>query len=103
MTTVILAEKPSQARAYAAAFTQSQKGEGQIKVADPILPADTVITYGFGHLVEMALPEAYDASYKRWSLKKLPIFPTSTSTWFPGTRRSSSILSLICSSGQIRS
>ncbi len=48
MTTVILAEKPSQARAYAAAFTQSQKGEGQIKVADPILPADTVITYGFG-------------------------------------------------------
>ena len=75
MTTVILAEKPSQARAYAAAFIQSQKGEGQIKVADPILPADTVITYGFGHLVEMALPEAYDASYKRWSLKKLPIFP----------------------------
>lgn len=75
MTTVILAEKPSQARAYAAAFAQSQKGEGQIKVADPILPADTVITYGFGHLVEMALPEAYDASYKHWSLKKLPIFP----------------------------
>lgn len=75
MSTVILAEKPSQARSYAAAFAKSQKGEGFIAVSDPLLPADTVITYGFGHLVKMALPDQYDASLKRWSLKKLPIFP----------------------------
>ena len=75
MSTVILAEKPSQARSYAAAFAKSQRGDGFIAVSDPLLPADTVITYGFGHLVKMALPDQYDASLKRWSLKKLPIFP----------------------------
>lgn len=83
MTTVILAEKPSQARAYAEAFAQSKKGEGLIYVADPILPRDTVITYGFGHLVELAMPEAYDPKYKRWAMKYLPIFPDSYKYFVP--------------------
>jgi len=38
MTTVILAEKPSQARAYVAAFQKSQKKSGYYEVSDPVYP-----------------------------------------------------------------
>ena len=75
MTTVILAEKPSQARSYVEAFQRSTKKQGYYIINDSLLPPDTVITFGFGHLVELAAPEAYDAKYKHWSLSNLPISP----------------------------
>lgn len=75
MATVILAEKPSQARAYIDAFQSSKKHNGYYEVSDASLPANTVVTYGFGHLVELAPPAQYDKKYQRWSLKNLPIFP----------------------------
>ncbi len=75
MTTVILAEKPSQARSYVEALKNSTKKEGYFSVSDPVLANETFITYGFGHLVELATPEKYDQKYKRWSLSNLPIFP----------------------------
>ena len=75
MTTVILAEKPSQARSYVEAFQRSTKKQGYYIINDSLLPPDTVITFGFGHLVELAAPEVYDAKYKHWSLSNLPIFP----------------------------
>lgn len=75
MKTVILAEKPSQARAYVEAFETNSKCKGYYIVNDPILATDTIITYGFGHLVELAPPEKYDEKYKHWELEKLPIFP----------------------------
>ncbi|WP_353991439.1 DNA topoisomerase III (plasmid) [Lacticaseibacillus paracasei] len=75
MTTVVLAEKPSQARAYVDAFDHSTKKTGYYEVSDPILSPDTIVTFGFGHLVELAAPEKYDEKYKHWSLANLPIFP----------------------------
>ena len=75
MSTVILAEKPSQARAYVDALQQNTKQSGYYEVSDPILPSDTTITFGFGHLVELAPPDDYDAKFKHWSLDNLPIFP----------------------------
>ena len=39
MTTVILAEKPSQARSYVQAFQKSTKKQGYYTVSDPVLPA----------------------------------------------------------------
>ena len=75
MSTVILAEKPSQARAYVDALQQNTKQSGYYEVSDPILPSDTTITFGFGYLVELASPENYDAKYKKWDLANLPIFP----------------------------
>lgn len=75
MTTVILAEKPSQARSYIEAFKNSTKKQGYYAVSDPVLPNETFITYGFGHLVELATPEQYDTKYKQWALSNLPIFP----------------------------
>ena len=78
MTTVVLAEKPKQAGSYAKAFRTSERRQGYFAVSDPILPDDTVITYGFGHLVELAMP-AYYPEYKekgsKMSLAHLPIYP----------------------------
>ncbi|WP_434122663.1 toprim domain-containing protein, partial [Enterococcus faecium] len=34
-----------------------------------------VITYGFGHLVELDSPDMYDEKWKQWALEHLPIFP----------------------------
>lgn len=75
MTTVILAEKPSQARSYVEAFQTSTKKQGYYEVSDPVLPDNTKITFGFGHLVELATPDQYDSKYKKWALSNLPIFP----------------------------
>lgn len=75
MTTVILAEKPSQARSYVQAFQKSTKKQGYYTVSDPVLPANTLVTYGLGHLVELATPDKYDQKYQQWALSNLPIFP----------------------------
>ena len=75
MKTVILAEKPSQARAYIEAFATSSKQAGYYVVQDTIFTDETVVTYGFGHLVELAHPNQYDIKYKQWNFSNLPIFP----------------------------
>lgn len=87
MTTVILAEKPSQARAYVEAFHKSTKKPGYYEVSDPVLPANTLVTFGFGHLVELATPDKYDSKHKRWSLKNLPIFPEKYKFIVPADKR----------------
>ena len=76
MNTVILAEKPSQALAYAQAFNHSKKEDGFFSIQDSIFKGDTYITFGFGHLVELVAPEEYDFKYKKWNLENLPIFPS---------------------------
>ncbi|MGA3410018.1 DNA topoisomerase III [Lactiplantibacillus pentosus] len=73
--TVILAEKPSQARSYVEAFQKSTKKQGYYEVSDPVLPESTLVTYGLGHLVELATPDKYDQKYQQWVLSNLPIFP----------------------------
>ena len=75
MTTVILAEKPSQALAYAESFQKYEKKNGFFKITDQLFQEETYITFGFGHLVELIQPQEYDKKYKTWSLDNLPIFP----------------------------
>ena len=75
MTTVILAEKPSQAASYAGALKHSVKKDGFFEIQDPIFSDETFITFGFGHLVELAEPGHYDEKWKSWVLDALPIFP----------------------------
>lgn len=68
---LIIAEKPSLARAIAAAAPQRfTSAEGHLN------GGDTCITWCFGHLLEQAPPDAYDARYKSWRLDHLPIVPT---------------------------
>lgn len=76
MSTVILAEKPSQALAYASAFNHSEKKQGYFTVTDPLFTEPTFITFGFGHLVELVPPGTYDEKWEKWSLDALPIFPS---------------------------
>ena len=72
--TVILAEKPSQASAYADAFDHSERKDGYFVVSDKEFP-NAVITYGFGHLVSLFSPEDYNLEWKRWNLNTLPMLP----------------------------
>ncbi len=75
MKPVIVAEKPSQAKAYAEAF-KTTKREGYLEIApDPIFPEGAYITWGIGHLVELKEPKAYDPKWGRWKLDALPILP----------------------------
>ena len=76
MKTVILAEKPSQAKAYAEAFTVKQRYKTHIELANSqLFPQGATITWGIGHLVELKEPKEYDARWTRWSLGSLPILP----------------------------
>ncbi|WP_093337522.1 type IA DNA topoisomerase [Salibacterium halotolerans] len=76
MMPVILAEKPSQAKAYAAAFPKGQKKEGYMTIpACSVFPEGAVLTWGVGHLIELKSPAEYEASWKRWNLQQLPMLP----------------------------
>ncbi|WP_301108609.1 type IA DNA topoisomerase [Sporosarcina sp.] len=75
MKPVILAEKPSQAKAYADAFT-SRKHDGYMEISPcQTFPEGAFLTWGVGHLVELKEPHTYNPSWKRWSLGSLPILP----------------------------
>lgn len=76
MTLTILAEKPSQAKAYASAFKIKERTKTHIEIE----PCETfkegaVITWAIGHLIELQSPSDYDEKFKRWSLSNLPIVP----------------------------
>ncbi len=64
-----IAEKPSMARELAACLKNPQKANGYIKTAGGI------VTWLFGHVLQMVKPDAYDPKYKIWRLADLPIVP----------------------------
>jgi DNA topoisomerase-3 len=74
LTIVYLAEKPDQAKKYAAAFMHSTRGDGYIECSDPEL-GKAVITWAIGHLVELVKPEEYKEEWKNWDLANLPMVP----------------------------
>lgn len=66
-----IAEKPSLARAIAAALPGPQKREeGFIRCANGDL-----VSWCVGHLLEQAEPDSYDPAYKQWRTEHLPIIP----------------------------
>lgn len=69
MISLILTEKPSVARDFAAALQAGRRGDGFLQ------GKDTIITWAIGHLVELAHPDDYDPKWKRWRLETLPILP----------------------------
>ncbi len=87
MKTVILAEKPSQAKAYAETFKQRKRHPGYYEIADPLFTGEVTITYGFGHLVDMLPPGAYEERWAKWSLANLPIFPEEFRYEVPADKR----------------
>jgi DNA topoisomerase III len=72
---LIIAEKPDQGKTLASVF-KTRKREGFIEILpNEIFPDGAYVTWAIGHLTELAAPEKYDASWKKWSLSTLPIIP----------------------------
>ena len=66
---LVICEKPSQAGAYAAVLNARKRQDGFFE-GDGWL-----VSWCFGHLVELAPADAYGDQYKRWSYDTLPILP----------------------------
>ena len=67
---LIITEKPSVARDFARVLKVSGNQNGFIE------NNDYVISWCYGHLVQMVYPEEYDIKYKNWNLEDLPFLPT---------------------------
>ncbi|WP_332239097.1 type IA DNA topoisomerase [Sporolactobacillus sp. KGMB 08714] len=87
MTCTILAEKPDQARHYAAAFRQAKQKNGYFEVKDDLFDEPVFLTYGFGHLVELAEPATYNETWEKWSLATLPMLPGHYQFYVPADKR----------------
>lgn len=69
MKSLVIAEKPSVGKDIARVL-------GCRKSADGCLEGDKyIVTWAFGHLVELAAPEEYDKKYKDWNMADLPMMP----------------------------
>lgn len=66
---LIITEKPSVARDFARVLNVQGNRNGSIE------NDEYVISWCFGHLVEMAYPEVYNETYKTWRLEDLPFLP----------------------------
>jgi DNA topoisomerase-3 len=66
---LVLAEKPSVAASIAAVLGASKRGNGCFE------GNGYIVSYCFGHLLELAPPDAYDEKYAKWRYEDLPIVP----------------------------
>lgn len=66
---VVLTEKPSVARDLARILKANKRCEGYFE------GTEYLITWAFGHLVELCEPHEYDPIYQKWNLNHLPILP----------------------------
>lgn len=67
--TLIITEKPSVARAIAAALGANVRGDGCIH------GNNLIVSWCYGHLIELATPTAYDEKLAKWRREDLPILP----------------------------
>ena len=67
--TLIITEKPSVARAIAAALGANVRGDGCIH------GNNLIVSWCYGHLIELATPAAYDEKLGKWRREDLPILP----------------------------
>ena len=68
--TLVIAEKPSVGRDLSSALP------GTFAKSEGLLESDEyVITWAVGHLVQLADPESYDETFKKWRMADLPIVP----------------------------
>ena len=67
--TLIITEKPSVARAIAAALGANVRGDGCIH------GNNLIVSWCYGHLIELATPAAYDEKLSKWRREDLPILP----------------------------
>ena len=75
MKTVILAEKNCRSPRLRWKRLNRKKHPGYYVINDPILPANTVITFGLGHLSKISATRKYDAKYKNGHWTTYQSFP----------------------------
>ena len=66
---LIITEKPSVARDFARVLKVSGNKNGYIE------NNEYVVSWCYGHLVQMVYPEEYDTKYSKWRLEDLPFLP----------------------------
>ncbi|ELS9394610.1 DNA topoisomerase 3, partial [Campylobacter jejuni] len=82
-------EKPELGKAIAEGLDGNYKsGEGYIQ------KGDNIVTWAFGHILELAKPEEYDEKYKLWKLEDLPL-PIKEFKYLP-KKESKKQLKIIC-------
>ena len=67
---LVITEKPSVAQSIAQVIGARERGDGYLK------GNGYIVSWCYGHLVELATPDAYDERYQRWSYNTLPIIPS---------------------------
>ncbi|MEE9338212.1 MAG: DNA topoisomerase III, partial [Methylococcaceae bacterium] len=70
MKKLYLCEKPSQAKDIARVLGSNKRQDGYYE------GNESIVTWCFGHLLEMAAPHDYDPIWKSWSMASLPIIPS---------------------------
>ena len=71
----LIAEKPSVAKDIARIIGATQRNDGYLS------GNGYMVTWAFGHLIQLAMPEAYGvANFRRESLPILPRFPANSSS-----------------------
>jgi DNA topoisomerase-3 len=69
MSVLVIAEKPSVSRSLAAVLGANTSKEGCFE------GNGYIVSYCYGHLLELAAPEAYGDHYAKWRYADLPIVP----------------------------
>ena len=66
---LVIAEKPSVAQSIAKVIGAEKKKDGYLE------GNGYLVSWCFGHLVELCEPQEYDPKYEKWRREDLPIFP----------------------------
>ncbi|MGV2929297.1 DNA topoisomerase III [Macrococcus capreoli] len=73
MSILIIAEKPSQAKAYADAFNIKERTKTYIELSPcQTFPNGAIITWGIGHLIQLKMPNELSTPINSWNLSSLP-------------------------------
>ena len=67
---LVITEKPSVAAAIAKVIGATKRNDGYFQ------GGGYLVSWCVGHLVELAMPQAYDEKYEKWRKEDLPILPT---------------------------
>ena len=70
MKRLVIAEKPSVGMSIASVLGAKDRKDGYIE------GRDYIVSWGFGHLAELANADTYDGKYAKWRYDDLPIVPT---------------------------
>ncbi|MBO6310475.1 MAG: DNA topoisomerase III, partial [Oribacterium sp.] len=67
---LVICEKPSVAKSIADVIGATNRKDGYLE------GNGYIVSWCFGHLIELAQPHKYDPKYEKWRKEDLPIFPS---------------------------